>query len=159
DLGIDPHAFRESPGSEASLLAAVHGAVLQRCSALGAAPVPGALPSLPCVGDDRPVVFAGFLAPSPRLKSIAAGRAHHGFETAYATTLAAPVLVSPRVVTPADEREELERIAEWCQRRLAAQTDARLLILLPGSAGRRERLAALLQQGFPGQSLVAIEGG
>ena len=72
------------------------------------------------------------------------------------------MLVSPHVVTPADEREELERIAEWCQRRLTAQADARLLILLPGSAGRRERLATLIQQSFPGHeglSLVAIEGG
>jgi len=159
DLGIEPRAFRESAGSEVSLLAAVHGAVMQRCGALGAAPVPVALSSLPCVGDDRPVVFAGFLAPSARLESIAARRAQYGFETAYATAEGPPVLASPRVATPADEREELERIAEWCQRRLAAQTDARLLVLLPGSAGRRERLAALIQQDFPGQSLVAIEGG
>jgi probable DNA repair protein len=158
DLGIDPQALRESPGSEASLLAAVQRAVMQRCSALGAAPVPAALASLPCIGDARPVVFAGFLAPSPRLASIVAHRAQYGFETGYASA-ADPVLVSPRVVTPADERDELERIAEWCQRRLTAQTDARLLVLLPGSAGRRERLAALIQQGFPGQPLVAIEGG
>jgi probable DNA repair protein len=158
DLGIDPQAVRESAGSEASLLAAVQRAVMQRCSALGAAPVPAALSSLPCIGDGRPVVFAGFLAPSPRLESIVAHRAQYGFETGYATA-ADPVLASPRVVAPADERDELERIAEWCQRRLTAQTDARLLILLPGSAGRRERLAALIQQGFPGQPLVAIEGG
>jgi probable DNA repair protein len=158
DLGIDPQAVREPAGSEASLLAAVQRAVMQRCSALGAAPVPAALSSLPCIGDGRPVVFAGFLAPSPRLESIVAHRAQYGFETAYASA-ADPVLASPRVVTPTDESDELERIAEWCQRRLTAQTDARLLILLPGSAGRRERLAALIQQSFPGQQLVAIEGG
>lgn len=172
DLGIDPQALRESAGSETSLLAQVHRAVMQRCGELGAAPVSAALARLPCVGDDRPVVFAGFLAPSPRLRSIAAGRAQFGFETAY-SPVANPVLATPRVVTPADEREELERIAEWCRRRLSAQTDGRLLVLLPGSAGRRERLAALIQQSFlshwplaapacgngESQPLVAIEGG
>ena len=159
DLGLDPQAFGGSAGSEASLLAAVHQAVMRRCGALGAAPVRAALSSLPCVGDRRPVVFAGFLGPSPRLESITARRAQCGFETAYATAADPPVPASPRVVIPADEREELERIAEWCQRRLTAQTDARLLVLLPGSPGRRERLAALIQQGFPGQPLIALEGG
>jgi probable DNA repair protein len=173
DLGIDPQTFRESGGSEASLLAAVHRSVTQRCLALGAAPVSAALASLPCVGDERPVVLAGFLTPSPRLRAVVAGRAQCGFETEYSPAAQTPVLVSPRVVIPADERDELERIAEWCRRRLTAQADGRLLVLLPGSAGRRERLAALIQQSFlrqwplapaaPGagesQSLVAIEGG
>jgi len=173
DLGIDPHALRESAGSETSLLAQVHRAVMQRCGELGAAPVSAALARLPCVGDDRPVLFAGFLAPSPRLRSIVAGRTQFGFETAYSPGADPPLSAAPRVVTPADEREELERIAEWCRRRLTAQTDGRLLVLLPGSAGRRERLAALIQQSFLGhwplatsastagesQSLVAIEGG
>lgn len=162
DLRIDLQAIAEPADTEAGLLSAVYRAVLQRCSVLGAAPVSAALPLLPCVGDERPVVFAGFVAPSPRLQSIAAGRAQYGFETSYAPTGDAPVLVSPHLVIPADEREELERITEWCQRRLTAQADARLLILLPGSAGRRERLASLIRQCFPGhesQWLVAIEGG
>ena len=162
DLRIDLQAIAEPADTEAGLLARVHRAVLQRSSALGAAPASAALPTLPCLGDERPVVLAGFIAPSPRLQSIAARRAQNGFETSYAPRAAAPVLVSPHVVIPADEREELERIAEWCQRRLTTQADARLLVLLPGSAGRRERLAGLVQQSFPGsesQSLVAIEGG
>ena len=162
DLRIDLRAIAEPADTEAGLLAAVHHAVLQRCNALGAASVSVALTGLPCVGDERPVLFAGFAAPSPRLQAITAARAQYGFESSYAPRADAAVSVSPHVVTPADEREELERIAEWCQRRLTAQADARLLILLPGSGGRRERLAALIQQCFPGheaQSLIAIEGG
>ena len=162
DLRIDLRAINESGGTEAGLLAAVQRAVMQCGEGLDATTVSAALPTLPCVGDERPTVFAGFVAPSPRLQSIAAARARSGYETSFAPTLDVPVLASPRVVTPADERDELERIAEWCQRRLTAHADARLLILLPGSPGRRERLASLIQQGFPGyegQSLVAIEGG
>ncbi|MDE2451267.1 MAG: PD-(D/E)XK nuclease family protein [Gammaproteobacteria bacterium] len=163
DLCIDPQAIRESAATEAGLLALVQRAVMERCRALGAAPASAALASLPHVGDGRPVILAGFLEPSPRLRSIVAARAQHGFETAYAPMLDAPVLAPPRVEMPADEREELERIAEWCQRRLAAQADARLLVLLPGSAGRRERLAALIRQAVDpyaqSPALVGLEGG
>jgi probable DNA repair protein len=163
DLRIDLQAIREPAGTEAALLVAVHGAVLQRCSALGAAPVAAALAGLPHAGDERPVVLAGFLAPSPRLQSIVAARAQYGFDTSYPPPMDATVLVAPRVEIPADESEELERIAEWCQQRLTAQGDARLLILLPGSAGRRERLAAMIRQAVDprGESpaLLALEGG
>ena len=173
ELRIDLQAFRGSAGTEADLLTAVHRAVMQRCADLGAAPVSAALSSLPSVGDERPVVLAGFLRPSPRLQSIAAARAQRGFETSSAPAMDADMLAPPRLEIPADEPEELERIAQWCQQRLSAQADARLLIQLPGSAGRRERLAALIRQGFlehwplataglsasESQSLVAIEGG
>lgn len=163
ELGIDPQAIRESTATESGLLAAVHRAVMQRCNALGAAPLSAALSKLPSVGGDRPVVFAGFLAPSPRLRSIAAARARHGFETSYAPAMGADMLVAPRVEVPADEPEELERIAQWCQQRLTARADARLLILLPGSAGRRERLAALIAQAvdprMESPSLLGLEGG
>ena len=162
-LRIDPQAARESAGTEADLLAAVHRAVMQRCVALGAAPVSTALSSLPSVGDERPVVFAGFLTPSPRLQSIAAARAQRGFETSYPPAMEADMLAPPRVEIPADEPEELERIAGWCQQRLSAQADARLLVLLPGSAGRRERLAALIRQAvdprIESPSLLGLEGG
>lgn len=163
DLRIDPQAIPESAGTEAALLATVHRAVMQRCNALGAATVSAALSSLPCVGDARAVVLAGFPAPSPRLQSIAAARAQHGFETSYPPATDAAMLAAPRVEIPADESEELERIAEWCRERLTGQADARLLIMLPGSAGRRERLAALLRQAVDPRmecpSLLGIEGG
>jgi ATP-dependent helicase/nuclease subunit B len=163
ELRLDPQAIRESSGTEADLLAVVHRAVMQRCRTLGAAPLSAALSSLPVVGDSRPVVLAGFLAPSPRLQSIVTVRSQYGFETAYAPSAEATMLVLPRVEIPADESEELERIAQWCQERLAAQADARLLVLLPGSAGRRERLAALVRQAvdprMESPSLLALEGG
>lgn len=162
ELRLDPQAG-ESSGTEADLLAAVHRSVTQRCLALGAAQLPAALSSLPSVGDARPVVLAGFLTPSPRLRSIAAAREQRGFETSWAPAVEAGMLAPPRVELPADEREELERIAEWCQQRLTAQADARLLVLLPGSAGRRERLAALIRQAvdprLESPSLLGLEGG
>ena len=168
DLHIDLRAIREPTGTEVGLLAAVHRAVMERCQALGAAPSSLALSSLPCPGDERPVVFAGFLAPSPRVRALAGLRAQHGFETSYPPTNDFAAL-PPRVVRPADEREELEQIAEWCQQRLTGQADARLLILVPGSAGRRERLAALirnavdarssLSRAAAGPSVLALEGG
>ncbi len=163
ELCIDPRAIREPADTEVGLFAAVHRAVVQRCNELGVAPMSTAVASLPCVADSRPVLLAGFLDPSPRLQSIAAARARHGFETSHGPAADARVLVSPRVETPADEREELERIAEWCRRRLSVQADARLLILLPGPAGRRERLAALIRHGvdprMENASLVGLEGG
>src|SRR5207248_2819542 len=67
-----------------------------------------------------------------------------------------------------DTREELERIAGWCREGLLARADARLLVVWPGAAGARERLAALIRQaldpagalaGSRAPSRVAIEGG
>ncbi len=167
ELGIDLRGMRGSAGTEADLLAAVHRAVAQRCQAMDAAPLSTALSGMSCVGDDRPVVFAGFLAPLPRLRAIVAARSRNGLESACpSVTDIAPQAPSlpPRVVSAADEREELERIAQWCRRRLTAQPDARLLIQLPGSAGRRERLAALIRQaidpaGPESARLVGLEGG
>jgi ATP-dependent helicase/nuclease subunit B len=162
ELGIDPQATRESAATEAGLLAAVHRAVMQRCSVLHAAPMSAALASLPFVGGGS-AVLAGFLTPSPRLRSIAAARARHGLETSFAPAIEADMLAPPRIEIPSDEPEELERIAQWCRERLTAQADARLLILLPGSAGRRERLAALIRQAVDPRaespSLLGLEGG
>ena len=79
-----------------------------------------------------------------------------------------PVAAEPKVLRAEDTREELERIAGWCRERLLARADARLLVVLPGAAGARERLAALIRQaldpagalaGSRAPSRVAIEGG
>jgi len=167
ELRIDVDSGRAAATTEAALLAAVHRDVLRRSQALGAAPLSVALSCLPCVGDARSVVFAGFLTPSPRLRSIMAARARGGHESACAA-IDQDTPAAPRVVRAADEREELERIAEWCRHRLASQPGARLLIVLPGSAGRRERLAALIRQavdpagalrGDDAPSLLGLEGG
>jgi ATP-dependent helicase/nuclease subunit B len=146
ELGLDLRAVRAPAGTEADLLCAVDREVSLRCRTLGAAPLSAALPGLPCLGDARPVAFAGFLAPSPRLRSIIAARARHGFDSACPAAADPAAGVAPRVMRPADEREELEQIADWCRQCLTAQPDARLLVQLPGSAGRRERLAALIRQ-------------
>ncbi|HTW37599.1 MAG TPA: PD-(D/E)XK nuclease family protein [Steroidobacteraceae bacterium] len=163
ELRIDPQAMHEPAGSEGELLAAVHRAVMRRCGTLEATPLSAALGRLPKAGDERPVIFAGFGAPSPRLQAIVAARSRHGFETCYTPPMDAARWVAPRIEIPADEREELEWIAQWCERRLSAQADARLLILLPGSSGRRERLAALIRQAVDPRaespSLLALEGG
>ena len=163
ELGIDLQKVCEPAETEAGLLAAVHRAVMQRCSELGAAPGSAAFSSLPHAGDERPVILAGFLTPSPRLRAIVAARSRHGFETSHPPAVDASMLVTPRVEIPADDSEELERIAQWCQQRLIARADARLLILLPGSAGRRERLAALIRQAvdprMASPTLLGLEGG
>jgi ATP-dependent helicase/nuclease subunit B len=163
ELRIDLQAIRDPEGTETGLLAAVYREVMRRCLTLGAAPLSSALASLPCVGDGRPVIFAGFPLPSPRLQAIVAARAQFALETSYPPVLDGRSLAAPRIEIAADEGEELERIAQWCQRRLRAQANARLLIELPGSAGRRERLAALIRQALDPRaesaSLLALEGG
>ena len=164
DLSIDLRALREPAGTEAQLLAAVHRAVEERCRKLGAAPLTAAVSGLPVIGDGRPVIFAGFLAPSPRIQSIVAARARQGFESARRSGTETVSLTSPSLVRAADEREELERIAQWCRSHLNERPDARLLVLLTGSGGRRERLATLIRQaidpgGLDSPALVGIEGG
>ncbi|MGH8324620.1 MAG: hypothetical protein ACRETD_12620, partial [Steroidobacteraceae bacterium] len=50
------------------------------------------------------------------------------------------------MVIATDALDELERIAQWCQTQLERNTDARILIALPGAPGTRERLATLIRQ-------------
>jgi ATP-dependent helicase/nuclease subunit B len=171
DLQIDSRAMQAAAGAEAALLARAEHAVGQRCQALGCVPLAAALATLPSIGDQRPVVFAGFAALSPRLRSLVAARAARGHDSAHSPVAVPSAAAPPRVVRPADEREELEHIAQWCRLRLTAQADARLLILLPGSGGRRERLATLIRQAVDpaaalqsgaiheASSLVGLEGG
>ena len=154
ELGVDPRAIREPPGTEAALWVAVHCAVAQRSGALGAALLPEVLSRLPCVGDSRPVLFAGFPASSPRLRAIADARARHGRETLQLSP-GGDIPAPQRIERPADAMDELERIAGWCCQRLKAQADGRILIVLPGSAGRRERLATLIRQALDPRGWLA----
>ncbi len=155
ELAIDLQTIREPPGTEVALLIAVHRAVTERCRDLGAALLPEVLSQLPCVGDHRPVVFAGFLASSPRLRAITGVRTQQGHETLQPSPAAAAVPGNLQVVRPADAMEELERIAAWCCQRLKAAADDRILIVLPGSGGRRERLATLIRQAIDPRGWLA----
>ncbi|MFZ0501538.1 MAG: hypothetical protein WAM52_20595, partial [Steroidobacteraceae bacterium] len=155
ELGIDLQAIREPAGTEAALLVTVHRAVAERCRALGAALLPEILSRLPCVGDHRPVLFAGFLGASPRLRAITGLRAQHGHETLQPSPADAAAPGQIRVVRPPDAMEELERIAAWCCQRLRARADDRILIALPGSSGRRERLATLIRQAIDPRGWLA----
>jgi probable DNA repair protein len=173
DYRIDIAAVRESAGSEPALLRQVQQAVSERTRALGAASLASVLAQLPGIGDSRPVCLAGFLTLTPQLRAIAAARRASGCELTVAErdiTRAGP----PQVVLAADELQELERIAHWCRRRLEQQPDSRLLIVLGGSPGARERLATLIRQTLdpqgwlqhsqgersaPSDALVVIEGG
>ncbi len=72
----------------------------------------------------------------------------------------------PQVVVAADELDELERIAQWCKTRVERDRDARILVILPGGPGTRERLAALIRQAisprawlYPPSASHSAEGG
>ena len=149
---------RESPGTETALLAEVQRAVDERCQLLGAATVASLVARIP--PSEQQVVASGFLTLPPRLRSFVSSPGEGG-RTA---------TVVPNVVVAADELDELERIACWCQERVARNPDARILIALPGSPGTRERLATLIRQAVnpagvfqpsvaPSDGLVVIEGG
>ena len=107
-----------------------------------------------------PVLLAGFEAVTPRLAALT--RSH--------AAGAAPRTLAPlQLVRPPDTQAELEAIAAWCRRRLEAQPDARLLVMLPGASGTRERLASLVRAALdpahslrppaPERALVSLEGG
>lgn len=168
-LNLDLASLRAPPGTETALLVTVHRAVQARSGALGAQSVPASLARLSALGDERPVALCGFLSTSPQLRAMVQGRLARGWDTRVLTP-AEPAGERPQVVRAADEIEELDRIAEWCRRRLSQLPRGRLLVVLPGPAGRRERLATLIRQALaphealragPGQphETVAIEGG
>ena len=147
-------------GSEAQLLWRAQVIFEARCRELNAASVSALAsrvvdpPVLP------PPLLRGFDAVPPQLAALAAPA--HGATTA---RTAAAV----RALRTQDAHSQLEAIAEWCYERLRAQPDGRLLVMLPGPAGTRERLAALIRTTLdPGavlasrdeaQALVGIEGG
>jgi ATP-dependent helicase/nuclease subunit B len=106
-------------------------------------------------GADAPLA-CGFDSATPLLRALA--RVRGPGEAACA----------PRQVRPADLDEELYAIAGWCRQRLAGQPDPRLLVIVPGHEGMRERLAALIRQALvpesvaeprAGAAAVALEGG
>ncbi len=103
-----------------------------------------------------PVLLAGFSAAPPRLAAL--GRC---------ARLPSAASGGVRVLRAEDRGAEHEAIAAWCRARLAADPAARLLVLLPGTPGTRERLRALIAQALAPSSavagdtapLVTLEGG
>ncbi len=165
ELGIDLGGLRALPGSETALLLEVQRALAERTRALGACSLSAVLRAGGALGDERPVAFGGFLIPTPSLSALLAARRARGWETH--TGRAAGPAARPEVVCAADEMEELDRIAGWCRQRLRAAPEARLLVVLPGAAGRCARLASLIRQGLDvpradgaaQAGIVGIEGG
>lgn len=103
-----------------------------------------------------PLLLRGFDALPPQLAAIAATRAPAALAPAAA---AAPA--SARLLRPPDMTAELEAISAWCHARLAAEPNARLLVMLTGPGGPRERLAALIRAALDPGGLItgASEGG
>ena len=165
EFGIDLAALRAGAQSETALLLDVARAVAERSRALGACSLEEALRDCGALGDGRPVALCGFLTVSPRLGEVLAGRQDRGWDTRWCEPADRPAM--PEVVQAADELEELDRIAAWCRERLALDPEGRLLVVLPGGAGRTARLAALIRQaldvpgayGGPDAGLAGIEGG
>jgi ATP-dependent helicase/nuclease subunit B len=155
-------------GAEGRLLYEVRRAVKERCAAARVTSARALAAELLVVGNERPVEFAGYLSLPPFLQRIAHARRSQGFAT-NARAAADPVRRA-QIVAAVNQTEELERIAAWSSELLRTRPEARILIVLPGAPGERERLATLLRQGLDpaaaaqgergrGVSLVAIEGG
>jgi ATP-dependent helicase/nuclease subunit B len=155
-------------GTEARLLFDVRRAVRARHAGAGVSTARALAAELAVVGDQRPLEFAGYRSLPPLPASIAQARRAHGFATRLRP--AADAAQRAEIIAAADQTEELERIAGWSARLLARRPEARILVVLPGAAALRERLAALVQQALDpraavtgestsGATLVAIEGG
>ena len=161
ESGIDLFAAPSPSGAEGQLLQTTQRAVDARYRALGAAPMQALIGQLASVRRTPELTYAGFLQRSRRLEAL--GGVQRGIES---------VAARPIVAIAADETDELESIAQWCKRQTATKPDMRLLVILPGSPGARERLATLIRQAVdpqgwlspdsPGaqvENLVVIEGG
>ena len=159
----DIAAARGAADSETRLFHEAQRLFTARCRELGAGSASALAARLePASGDGRPLL-CGF-GPPPRALARLAAAAVSAAEGADGGGG-----VIPRGVRTADGEAQLEAIAAWCRERLTAQPDARLLVMLPGSAAARERLAALVRGCLdPGavlsgrgaqRPLVAIEGG
>jgi probable DNA repair protein len=145
DYGV-PFA-RGAPQSEAGLMHEAQHIFSERCAELGAAG--HASLSARLAQAERPPaapLVAGFTSIPPRLEALTGG--------ALAPSNPGPP-PHPQRLRPPDPDGELEAIAAWCRERLAADEGAHLLVLLPGSPGRRARLASLIRGALQPQELLA----
>jgi probable DNA repair protein len=156
-----------APDSEATLLCEAQRAFDERCRSLRAGSVGSLLPRITAAGaGGRALLLRGFDTLAPRLRAIAAARQMRG---AAQEREARGRSAAAKVLRAADAQEELERIAAWCRQRVLVQPDVRLLVILPGAPGARERLATLIRQALdprsvlgaaaPADTPVGIEGG
>ena len=142
-----------APDSESALLEDAQRRFEARCRALNAASVSALAPRLYGTHGTDELLLRGFDAVSPRLAALAATRATHE------PLAPMPATAAVRGVRTPDAQSQLEAIAAWCRERLTAQPDARLLVMLPGGAGTRERLAALIRDGLDPPAALASGGG
>jgi probable DNA repair protein len=150
------------PDSEAQLLYRASQLFAARCREMNAASVSALTSTLQSSPGAHPLWLRGFDALPPWLRALAE-------PGPTLTPGAAPRVRSVRGVRAVDGAAQLEAVAAWCCARLAVQADARLLVVLPGAAGIRERLAALIRGALdPGAALegrlvqrapVGVEGG
>ena len=136
--------------SEAALLFEAQRGFAARCRELNAASVSALIPRL----KSRPVrglLLRGFDVVPPRLAALAPQPAAVGGSVADRPAPAA------RGVRTRDALAQSEAIAAWCRERLERRPDARLLVILPGPPGPRERLAALIRDALDPQATLAAE--
>ena len=170
EFRIDLTRLKGAAGGETRLLVSAFQVVTDRLRALSASTAAQVGQQVPCLGGGRQVVFAGFSHVSPGLRALIENRERQGCTSAVRAVPAARG--ETRVVYASDSTDELERIAEWCRRRLEATRDARLLVQLPGAPEARERLVTLIRQNIDARGavlgdivraetdgLAAIEGG
>jgi len=148
--------------SEAALLYAARRGFEARCRELHAADVSALIPRL-TARPSRELLLRGFDAVPRWLAALASQPAADDPDAAQTPASAV------RAVRTADALVQMEAIAAWCRERLTRQPDARLLVMLPGPPGARERLAALIRGALdPGATvdeerasrvLVCLEGG
>ena len=152
-------ALRElSTDAEVTLAARAQRLFSARCQDLGAATAAQLTARLVerVQGTPEAPWLRGFESVPPPLRALAAGGA-------------AGPRTQARVHRAVTAGDELTAIAGWCQGLVQAAPDARVLVMLPGAAGPRERLAALIREALDPASvldpqrrpraLAGIEGG
>lgn len=146
EYGLDPRHFA-ARGAEQALLANVARNVREQEEALRASTAARLAQGLSALGDARPVLFAGFLSITPGLRALIEARRARGFETLVGELEAPqPESKGVRYFAAEDAADELEQIAAWTRKRIAEQSDARLLVVLSGAPSQRQRLVTLLHQ-------------
>jgi ATP-dependent helicase/nuclease subunit B len=152
EFGLEVTRLHGAAGSETHLLVNAAQAVAARLHALGAATAGQIAQRVPCLGGERPVVFAGFSHITPALRALIENRERHAFVSRVRESPTAAGETS--AVLASDSSDELERIAEWCRTRLESQPDARLFVQLPGGPEAREQLVTLVRQGIDARATV-----